>query len=207
MVEQGRSTKSHGARKYELKERAESVADTRRRITEAAVELHGSIGPAATTISAVAERAGVTRLTVYRHFPTVDELFGACSAMWLEEHAWPSPQSWAAIGDPGRRLHVALSELYAFLRKNHAMVGNLQRDIDALPQFSRERLQSRVSVMTEALIQGRGGRGTARKRTRAVLGHAVEFETWRSFALDHALSDSEIVGLMEGFVESSSTRA
>ena len=64
-------------RKYEKKRRAELEADTRRRITETAVELHGTVGPARTSISAVAERAGVRRSTLYRHFPDEAALFDA----------------------------------------------------------------------------------------------------------------------------------
>jgi len=200
MVEQGRSVKAPTSRKYELKKRAESVEDTHRRITEAAVELHGSLGPANTTISGIAERAGVTRLTVYRHFPTLDAVFLACSARWVEDHPWPAPHSWAAIADPDRRLSVALAELYAFYRQNEAMVTNLYRDVEALPQHLQERLHSRGSVMADALIQGRGVRGRARRMVWAVLGHAVDFETWRSLALRQGLADSEIEDLLQRFL-------
>ena len=76
-------------RKYELKQRAEEMAETRRRITEAAVDLHRTVGPARTTLSAIAKRAGVQRHTVYRHFPTETELFGACSAHYFTANPWP----------------------------------------------------------------------------------------------------------------------
>src|SRR6476659_2729549 len=76
-------------RKYELKQRAAEMAETRLRITEAAVELHGTVGPARTTVSAIAERAGVQRHTVYRHFPTDADLFAACSAHYVAAHPLP----------------------------------------------------------------------------------------------------------------------
>ena len=88
------------ARKYEMKQRAEQVEETRRRITEAAVALHETVSPARTTISAVAERAGVERLTVYRHFPDDDTLFQPCSRHWLAEHPFPDLDGWERIGDP-----------------------------------------------------------------------------------------------------------
>ena len=69
-------------RRYELKERARRQAETRQRIVDAAVELHTSVGPARTTISAIAERAGVERHTVYAHFPDEPTLFRACSTHW-----------------------------------------------------------------------------------------------------------------------------
>ena len=99
-------------RKYELKKRADAMAGTRQRITEAAMELHGTIGPARTTVKAVAERAGVQRHTVYRHFPTEDALFIACSSHWAASNPRPDPEAWAAIGDPRERLVTALDALY-----------------------------------------------------------------------------------------------
>ena len=104
-------------RKYELKQRADEMAKTRRRITAAAVELHGTIGPARTTLSAVAERAGVQRHTVYRHFRSEEELFGACSAHFFTAHPLPDLESWRAIGDPHERLARALDELYAYYER------------------------------------------------------------------------------------------
>src|SRR3954454_19384323 len=91
-------------RKYELKERARRQDETRRRITEATVELHRTVGAARTTISAIAEKAGVERLTVYRHFPDEGSLFDACSAHWIEANPLPDPAAWAAIADPDERL-------------------------------------------------------------------------------------------------------
>src|SRR6266851_6093020 len=101
-------------RKYELKQRAQSQAETRQRIVEATVELHDSLGPARTTISAIAERAGVQRLTVYRHFPDDRSLFRACSGHWAARNPKPDPSSWAAVDDPEARLRLALAEIYAF---------------------------------------------------------------------------------------------
>src|SRR5688500_10745162 len=101
-------------RKYELKKRAEAQDETRRRITEATVELHGTIGPARTTISAIAERAGVQRLTVYRHFPDERALLGACTSHWRERHPPPDPGPWTAIEDPRERAERALGELYGW---------------------------------------------------------------------------------------------
>ena len=92
--------KLHTKRKYELKQRADEMAEMRLRITEAAVELHGTIGPARTTMSAIAKRAGVQRHTVYRHFPTDDDLFSACSTHYATSNPLPDPEPWRAIGDP-----------------------------------------------------------------------------------------------------------
>ena len=80
-----------------MKERARRKAETRERIVEATVALHTSIGPARTTISAVAERAGVERHTVYAHFPDDGSLLRACSAHWEARHPSPDFEQLAAI--------------------------------------------------------------------------------------------------------------
>src|SRR6185312_12460753 len=115
-------------RKYELRRRAEGMEDTRRRIAEAAMELHGSVGPARTSLSAVAERAGVQRHTLYRHFPTEDALYTACSGMFAAEHPRPELGAWREIDDPEARLSVGLGELYRWYEENEPMLTNLYRD-------------------------------------------------------------------------------
>src|SRR3954447_8273470 len=117
-------------RRYELKKRADDVAETRLRITEAAIELHGTVGPSRTTMSAVAERAGVERRTLYRHFPAEADLFAACSAHYFAANPWPDPDSWRAIPDPQRRLGRALDELYAYYERTGPMLGNVLRDAE-----------------------------------------------------------------------------
>ncbi len=118
------STKSEtpARRPYRKRRRAAQEDETRRRITEAAVDLHGSVGPAKTTISAVAERAGVQRATVYRHFPDEEAIFAACSAHWMSEHPLPDLAAWAAVGDPDERLRTGLGELYAWFERGEEML-------------------------------------------------------------------------------------
>src|ERR1051326_8862225 len=119
-------------RKYELKKRAERLQETRRRITEATVELHRPVGPAATRISEVAKRAGVQRATVYNHFPDDARLFAACSAHWRALHPAPDPARGAEIPDARERLRVALRDLYAWFRETEPMTANVLRDAQLL---------------------------------------------------------------------------
>ena len=124
----------HGARaRYRKRRRAEQEESTRLRITEAAVDLHGSVGPARTTISAVAERAGVQRATVYRHFPDEEALFAACSAHWLAGHPLPDAGRWESIADPGARLRTALAEIYAWFERGEQMLEKTTRDVAVVP--------------------------------------------------------------------------
>ena len=108
---------SREKRKYELKKRADGVAETHRRITEAAIELHATVGPSRTTMSAVAKAAGVERRTLYRHFPTEADLFEACSTHYFAANPWPDLANWRAIRDPRERLERALDELYAYYER------------------------------------------------------------------------------------------
>src|SRR3954466_2222451 len=108
-------------RPYRMKRRAELEEQTRRRITESAVALHGELGPARTSISAIAERAGVRRSTVYRHFPDENALFAGGSSHWREANPPPDPRAWAAVADPAARTEAALRELYAFYARTEEM--------------------------------------------------------------------------------------
>jgi AcrR family transcriptional regulator len=185
-----------------MRRRAETQEQTRLRITEAAVELHGTLGPARTSVKAVAERARVERATVYRHFPDERALFHACSSHWRAANPSPDPAPWVAVADPDERLRVALTELYAYYGETHGMLGNLLRDAATVPIVAElmEGLRARLDAMREALLQGRPERGRARRDVRAALGHALAFATWSSLVRDEGLADPQAVRLMCGLV-------
>ena len=181
-----------------MRARAAGMDRTRERITHAAVELHGTIGPAATTMSGVAERAGVTRATLYRHFPNEEALFTACSSDWLAANPPPDFGRWAAITDPGRRLSATLGELYAYYRSTEQLRTNLLRDIAAIPAKFRQGIAAFPPTLLPVLEAGWPGPSGKRLR-RATVGHAIGFETWRSLAAE-GLTDTETAGLMVRFV-------
>ena len=185
-------------RKYEKKRRAESEAETRRRITETAVELHGTVGPSRTSISAIAERAGVRRSTVYRHFPDEASLFDACSSHWAEANPVPDIGAWSAIEDPDERLRTALAELYAFHRRNEAMLANLHRDEETVPLVKEHFAGYRgyLAAARDVLLHGRTERGRRRDETRAAIGHALAFPTWHSLTGEQGLDDAQAAELM-----------
>jgi AcrR family transcriptional regulator len=189
-------------RKYEKKARAEAEAQTRLRITESAVELHGSLGPANTSMSAVAEHAGVRRSTLYRHFPDERTLFGACSAHWAEANPPPDISRWATVEDPDERLEAALSELYAFYGRNEEMLDKLLRDAPTVPVVD-ELMGGFRAFLDEAakiLMRGRGLRGNAAKRTRAAIGHALAFRTWQDLTGVQGLDEVQAAELMSALV-------
>jgi AcrR family transcriptional regulator len=196
-------------RPYRKKRRAELEAETRRRITESAVELHGTVGPSRTSMSAVAERAGVRRSTLYRHFPDEAALFEACSAYWAQDNPPPDLESWATIHDPDERLRTALEEIYAYWRRTERMMENLTRD-EATNETVRRTFGAFHEYMAAArdtLMAGRKARGRVRKRVRAAIGHALGFSTWRSLTREQGLEDSDAVELCVGMVATAAAGA
>jgi AcrR family transcriptional regulator len=191
------------SRKYELKQRAESMAETRRRITEATVALHREVGPAHTTVSEIARRAGVGRLTVYNHFPDDAQLFAACQAHFLADNPPPDVFALAKEPDPDARLGAVLEALYGWYRGNQAMVGNIDRDAPAIPAL-RELVESTNGAMRSALadqlMRGRGLRGRRARRTRAAIALALEFRTWFALAVNGGLEDDEAAAVAAGVV-------
>jgi AcrR family transcriptional regulator len=187
-------------RKYELKRRGERLEETRRRITEETIELHRTVGPAATRISEIARRAGVQRVTVYNHFPVA-----ACSAHWRALHPAPDPEAWLAAGDPGTRLRLGLGELYAWYRETEPMTANVLRDAELLPALRPiiERglgaYLERVRRTLTAPLRGRGRRGA---RVDAAARAAVDFHLWRALA---PLGDPEAAELAAGLVEAAAS--
>jgi AcrR family transcriptional regulator len=194
-------------RRYRKRRRAEHELETRRRITEATMKLHGTVGPARTTVSAIADEAGVQRATVYRHFPDDQSLFDACTAHFYGLHPRPDPQAWASIADPDERLRKALADLYAWYGEVEEMLSNITRDAAHVPGPTRERFLAYFGAAREVLTQGRRQRGRPRARVAAAVGHAIAFPTWRSLAREQGLDDPEAVALMAGMVAEAGTLA
>jgi AcrR family transcriptional regulator len=190
-------------RKYELRRRAEGMEETRRRITEAAVELHGTVGPVRTSMSAVAERAGVQRHTLYRHFPDEHALFAACSGHWAERNPPPDLERWRAIEDPGERLETGLGELYDWYEQTEQMLANLYRDAPLVEAAASQMqpLHAYVAEAARTLTAGRPARGGRRKVLAAAVRHAVDFHTWRSLARTGGVSRKQAIALARALVD------
>jgi AcrR family transcriptional regulator len=191
-------------RPYRQHRRLESQAETRRRIVEATAALHEEVGPAATTISGIAERAGVQRLTVYRHFPDERALFEACSAHWSAAHPAPDPATWAGVRDPRRRLETALTALYDYYRRGATMLEKVLRDSQTEPVLAEvvAPFQTYLDGLAADLTVGWSPDPKGRPMLRAAIGHALEFETWRSLAL-RGVGEEDAARLMAGMASAS----
>lgn len=164
--------------------------------------MHKSVGPARTTVSAVAERAGVQRATVYRHFSDEAALFQACSSHWLGEHPFPDLSRWTAIDDPGARLRMALTDVYAWHERGEAMLERVIRDVALVPALVPpvEALAGWFDSALGAVVDVRTEQGDSGRRVRAAVGHALAFETWRSLVREQGLTQAEAIDLMAALV-------
>jgi AcrR family transcriptional regulator len=187
-------------RRYEQRRRAEQQEETRRRIVEAAIELHGTTGPARTTMSAVAERAGVQRNTLYRHFPDERSLLYACSGVHGERHPLPGAEDWLEVADPVARARRGLGDLYAYFEQNEAMLANVLRDAEVDPvtrEVSTLRLGEPVAALKRALLDGwPRAQGRRRARLEALVDLAMSFHTWQSLVRDSGLASAGAAELM-----------
>jgi len=199
LSEHVRSSKS--PRSYRKSKRAEDEERTRARIVDAAESLHGTVGPARTTVSAIAEHAGVTRATVYRHFPDDEALFLACSAQWLSRQRLPDADAWRRHDQALPRLRAALVDLYRYYREAAPMLTLIRRDAEAVPASLRSARMDTERLWLNTLLEPFAGR---RRRTLQVaVAHAVSFDTWRSLCVTHGLSNRSAVDLMLGMVMTS----
>ena len=190
------------SRTYELKKRAERQEETRRRIVAAAVELHTKLGPSRTTVQAIAEKAGVTRPTVYAHFPDARSLLEACSGHVRATIPPPDSTVWHSISDPSERLETALRELYGYYERLEPLLENVQRDAAVMPVVA-EMNAYRVRYLEEIrdhLLQAWPTRDGAAARLRQAIGHALEFRTWQSLVRRQGCTTVEAVQLMVAFV-------
>lgn len=178
-----------------MRNRAEQVEKTRQRIVDATVKLHTTVGPANTTITGVAEEAGVTRLTVYRHFSDIESLFAACGRRWTELHPPPDPASWREITGVEARSRHALGELYGWYQACGDELLPIVRDREAMPASTQQEMAETFQAFADALVAVSGARGRARRRLNATAGLVVSFWTWHSLTIERSLDIDEAVDL------------
>ena len=181
------------ARSYQLKRRAARQDETRQRIIEATIELHQTIGPAQTTISEIAERAQVGRVTVYRHFPDEATLSRACSGQYFERHPFPDPGRWQKIADPAERLQTGLRETYAYHRTTEAMISHALADARDHPVMApyHAHWQHAADILTAPWRT----RGSRRTMLHAAIALALSFDTWRTLTQEQGLSEDQAIAV------------
>lgn len=184
-------------RSYTKGKRAEHEAETRQRIVAAALALHGEVGPNATTISMIAERAGVQRHTVYAHLPDERTTFMACSGLHLEQAPLPSSDGWAALGDHEARLRAALVALYGWFERNERLLALVFRDAetnDTLREVSELRFGPVMGAIHASVSEG------LPPAAQPALALALSFHSWRTLIRNAGLTTAAAAGMMAGTV-------
>lgn len=181
------------SRPYTLKKRAEQQAETRQRIVEAAVELHSTVGPSATTLSMIAEKAGVQRHTLYAHFPDERSIFQACSGLAHERDPSPTADAWREIAERTERLTAALTDIYGWYARNASLLSNVMRDVGRHPMV-QEIQKTRVAPVRKGWDEVLGEKLNARQR--AMLHLALSFHTWRALVHEAGLTQKAAVTAM-----------
>lgn len=193
-------------RTYRQTTRAARVAETRQRIVDAAIELHTTVGPARTSLSQVANKAGVSRPTLYAHFPDEVALLRACTHQSLASDPPPDPDTWAQLTPAEDRVRQALTELYEYFERTESLTANVIRDMAVVPamrELNAPIFEAAFAVMREVLVAGFGDRSeTRRARRSAAAAVALAFPTWQILVRQRGLASRQAVELMAGFVES-----
>lgn len=188
-------------RTYTLKKRAEQQAETRQRIVEAAFELHSTVGPSETTLSMIAEKAGVQRHTLYAHFPDERSIFQACSGLAHQRDPSPTADAWRGIAGRTERLTAALTDIYAWYERNAQLLSNVMRDVDRHPQV-QEIQKTRVAPIRKGWNELLGEGLNADQRV--MLQVALSFFTWRTMVKQSGVKQAAAVKLMVQAVERAS---
>ena len=186
-------------RTYEKKKPAERQPETRQRIVEAPVALHTTAGPARTPISAIANKAGVQRHTVYSHFPEEQTLFAACTSHWAALHPFPPAEPWEAATDPHQRLALALRDVWAWYAEVESDLELFLRDAELVPavRAAMTRYEEQLTAVADRLAADLRGSSTV----RGAVGHALAFETWRSLVRREGLTTDDAADAMLTLVE------
>lgn len=190
-------------RPYRQSLRAEKTASTRQRIVEAAIELHGTVGPANTSLSAVARKADVSRPTLYSHFPDEASLFRACTMHWMSQDPPPDATAWLEIDDPLTRVGTALSQIYAHCARNEQMTGNVFRDmylVESMRSFNVPLVEGSFAAMSEILGSAFSDGPDLAVRRKAMLSVALSFNTWKTLVRSEGLTNEEAADLMARLV-------
>ncbi|MFD9007272.1 TetR/AcrR family transcriptional regulator [Streptomyces sp. NPDC059582] len=184
------------------------MSETRHRITDATIQLHGTVGPARTTIAGIATLAGVQRHTVYRHFPTEEDLLDACSTEYWQRNPWPDSTSWQEIPSPHERATKALGDLYGFYDTVEPMLTNVLRDCENVPGIhsSVDSYKTKLDAATRILLAGYSPAPAARPTLTAAIRHAVAFTTWQSLVRANGLEAATAAALMISLFETIQTR-
>jgi AcrR family transcriptional regulator len=180
-------------RKYDMTRRASAAAETRRRIVDATLELHGEQGIAATSWDDIAARAGVGVGTVYRHFPSLDELIPACGEITRERIALPDPSLFDGLDTPAERLEHLVREAFAIYERAAPQLRAIRSEPDVHPNVAEagEAVEAALTALVDAAVEPAAD--------RAVVRALIDLGTWQALR-DQGLGQTEAVAAIAGLL-------
>ena len=188
-------------RKYTKTRRAEQQDETRDRIIEAIVALHEEFGPANTSIKAVAEKAGVQRLTVYRHFPDDASIFQACTSHWLKLNPPPDFVDWVNIENADEQTYTVLLAFYRYYRQTEKMWSGAYRDVEEIEALRNVMagFETFLDQVRDNLLASWKVNGKRKKQLSITLRHSLRFTSWQSLKREN-LNDKQITELVMSWI-------
>jgi len=189
-------------RKYTKTRRAQQESQTRERIVEALVELHQELGPANTSVKAVAEKAGVQRLTVYRYFPDEVSMLQACSTHWWGLNPPPGIDQWANIENSADRCAAAFTAFYRYYHQTEDMWKKLYRDVGEIESLKKIMMQYEniLDDIRDDLLAAWKAKGKRKQQLSLTIRHCLAFSTWQSLK-EAKLNDSQMANLVVSWLK------
>ncbi len=178
-------------RRYRMNSRQATVEETRSRIVAAAKELHADQGVQGTSYEEIAAQAGVSQATVYRHFPSLDELIPACAqSIAVLQPLSPEAATDLFRGrpDPAKRLEWIIRGTCECYARDGGWLNAARREGDLIPALTEvvQTQQESLRWLVQAALEGTG----AAERYVQVLAALIDFPLWKSL-LDEGLSASD----------------
>lgn len=177
-------------RRYSMDKRKEAIEQTRRRILDATMSYHFENGIYPTSFEELAGRAEVSVATIYRHFPDLDTLVGACGADFFALVDWPAPGSidYGRATDPQARLRILVERLCRSYKKGEPGFRNMHGEAHLVRTLAEVKVQSNAAI--KDLVREAIGDGPRVAAVAAV----VDFPVWASLKNHgmpaHALPDA-----------------
>lgn len=168
-----------------MTKRAAAVEEKRRAIVRATLDLHAEKGVERTGWDDIAARAGVGVGTVYRHFPSLDELLPACGALTFQKLALPDAAAIRALDTRAERVRRLVDELFSLYGRGEAELRNVRNESSYHPVLAeaRSRIEARITELVAAAV--------AEKRD--VVGALTDLGTWQALRSHHVADPARSV--------------
>jgi AcrR family transcriptional regulator len=191
-------------RKYEMTRRSVAVGQTRARIVAATVAAHRDLGIDATSWDEIARRAGVGVGTVYRHFPSLDQLLPACGEVVARTLALPAaegiPNLFAGASGARMRIGRLVAEVFGIYQRGAPFIDNIRRERHQLPQL--EAYHQQIEDTLDALAREALRPLTPSRQASQAVRALIDLSAWRAFT-DQGFTTEQAIEIVSRLIECS----